>query len=777
MAKLSAGRRRALVGVAVGAIALGAVLGAARSTRLRASFSAAYLAFRDPGRVGGGPSLPPEEPRVRGPVELEQPELGVGLGSDFERLGEDALADAGEGTLASLTLPELPIPVTRRTMRFVGYFAAGEKGRQAFIERFRRAGRYRAHIEQALRDAELPEDLVWLVAIESGFNPQATSPKGAAGLFQFMPETGARYGLAQSEVVDERRSITRSTRAGVTHLRDLFEHYRQWDLALAAYNFGAENVDEALARLAERRGPRDASKSVELKDLVEARLVPKETANFVPQIQAFAIVAANRGRFGLDDLDPVAPFEFGEIAVPPGTPLRTVARAAGLSVAVLRDYNPDLLRDQAPSGRGDAIVNVPADRVAATLAAFPALLARENEKLAAAAASASAATSAPGAGSAAPKASASASASASAAAAPPASDRWTLANGVTIERRASAAAEVTIAATIELAGRGAARAGGRAFDVAPIAVRPGELEAGLGRAAKAIRMLAVDGGEAAVAARRRAGEARRQAFEKAPYGSSWLALGDRLFAPGHALEGTVLAAPALPTLTVAIADQPRRSGLAITVTLDGPIDRAAAAAIAERAFAEALAPGPPIAAHPREDRIALTESVPSARVIFGWITPSTDDEGAALRLALLALVHDELGRAARALVTDAHIAVRVRGILDLGPRASVAAIEAVPAVLHDVKEVEAELDRAIASFVERGPSAVELGAIKAQLRGRLQASLPHAGSPDEPRDAALARIARVEARAEALTAEELQAVVRKVFASGHRVVVTTGPRG
>ncbi len=322
--------------------------------------------------------------------EIEQPELS----SDFDRVGEADLADAGVEALSSLTLPDLPIPLSQRTLRFVAYFAASEKGREAFSQRFRRAGRFRRFIEQSLRDAELPEDLLWLCAIESGFEPQATSPKGAAGLFQFMPETAARYGLAQGETIDERRSVPRSTAAGVAHLRDLFDLYRQWDLALAAYNFGHERLDEAIAKLQQRRSPRDAQKPIELKDLAEARLIPKETANFVPQVQAFAIVAANRGRFGLDDLDPAPPFDFGEIAVPPGTPLRVVARAAGVSIAVLRDYNPGLLRDRTPPEGGDTLVTVPADRVGAALAGFPSLYARESEKVAAAGASASADTAA-----------------------------------------------------------------------------------------------------------------------------------------------------------------------------------------------------------------------------------------------------------------------------------------------------------------------------------------------------------------------------------------------
>jgi soluble lytic murein transglycosylase-like protein/predicted Zn-dependent peptidase len=768
MAKLSASRRRALLGVATAAILLGAIVAATRSPRVRA----AYVAFRDPARVHDDSAPAFDGAPVPAPMELSMPEPA----GDFERASEDALADAGDATLATLMLPDFPIPISRRTMRFVGYFAARDKGRQAFAERFRRAGRYRPYIEQALRDAELPEDLVWLVAIESGFNPQAASPKGAAGLFQFMPETGDRYGLARSELVDERLSITRGTRAGVAHLHDLFEHYHQWDLALAAYNFGVEKLDDALARLAERRGPRGAGKPVELKDLVEAHLVPGETASFVPQVQAFAIVAANRGRFGLDDLDPVPPFELGEVAVPGGTPLRLVSRAAGISIAVLREYNPELLRDQVPPG-GDAIVNLPADRVATTLAAFPALLAREATRLAAA--SASAASASAGAPEPAPSASATASASAAPKPVEPPPDRWTSASGVVIERRASAAADVTIAARVEIldAGRGAPRPSGRVFEVAPAAVRPADLGAGMDRAARAVRALAVDAGQAAVEARRRAGAARRRALEKTPYGSSWLALGDRFFGPGHPLAGTVLLAPTLPPQSVVIAEQPRRGGLAVTVTLTGAVDRAAAGALADRAFADVFAPGAAVAAHPREERIALTEPLPNARVIFGWLAPATGDEGAGVRLALISLAHHELGRAARALVVERHVAVHVRGTLDLDERAGVAAIEAVPAVLYDVAAVEQELDKAIEGFAERGPSAAELEGAKAQLRSRLQAERARAGTGDEPKEAALARIQRVSDRVEAITGDQLQALVKRVFAPAHRIVVTTTPRG
>jgi soluble lytic murein transglycosylase-like protein len=661
MAGPSARRRRVIAGAAAAAVLIPA-LWIARSPSLRASIHAGYAAFRDPALVRA-PDAPedasarPHEELPAPPVaeiELDQPEIA----GDFDPVTDAALADpdAGPDAAASLTLPDLGFPVSQRTMRFVAYFAAGDKGRQAFVERFRRAGRYREHIEQALRDAEMPEDLLWLVAIESGFNPQAMSPKGAAGLFQFMPETGAKYGLAQTEMIDERRSVTKSTAAGVAHLKDLFAIYKQWDLALAAYNFGHEPLDEAIEKLKARRGPKDKDKPVDIKALAEARLIPKETANFVPQIQAFAIVAANRGRFGLDELDLAAPFDFGEIAVPAGTPLKTVAKAAGVSIAVMRDYNPDLLRDVVPSAGGDALVAVPADRVARVLAAFPVLQARE---------------------------------------------------GATANATATATATATANA------------------------------------------MATANANASATAIAKAGEARRKVLEKVPYGSSWLSVGEHLFPAGHPLAGAVLTAPVLPLLSVAIADR-----------VDWAVGQGA------------------IEAHAGEERVKLTLPVPSMRVVFAWIGPGAGNGGgAAMKLAMLSLGHHEFGRASRVLIQERHVAAHFRGLLDMGERASVAAFEVVPSVQYDVAAVERELDKVLGDYADKGPTGPELIAAKQQLKSRLDAERGRAGGGGETKAEALARIQRTAEKAEAVTAEELRALVKEVMAADKRVIVTSVPRG
>jgi hypothetical protein len=757
--------RRAVVALAVVATLGGGAL-AARSRR----GSAAWVAFRHPERVIRDEGLEPVP--APAPIELEQPEIA----HDFEPVTDADIADAG--ALTSFTLPDLPIPISKRTMRFVAYFAANEKGRRAFSERFRRAGRYRAHVEQALRDREVPEDLLWLVAIVSGFEPQATSPKGAAGLFQFMPETAQKHGLAQSEWIDERRSITKATRAGVALLRSLFERYKRWDLALAAYNMGEENLDGAIERLRKRRKRGEADKPIELGDLAEARLVPKETANFVPQVQAFALVAANRGRFGLDDLDVEQPFSLAEIAVPPDTPLSLVARAAGVSIATARDYNPDLLRDRTPPGSSDAMVNIPADKLPGALAAMPILLAKEREKQEAAAASASA--SAPLA-----EPPPSASTTASAEPAPPPRERFVLSNGVVIERRSSPSSEIVIAPHVEVAtgARGRPRIGDRSFDAEVVTARGGDLAAALDRAARSVTRLATGAGDAAVEARRRMGTTRRSLLDKAPYGGVWLALGERYFPRGSALGGAVLAAPAMPFQTITIAEPGAespafRAPVRVTVEVTGGVDRKALEPLAERAFADVLASRTSIAPLSAEERLTLPLPVPSPRIVFSWLVPTeTAADRAALMLAVVALTHDEHGRIARALGPETHVAVRVHGLLDVGDVASVLSIEVSPSVLHDVTAVERELDVALAGFVSQGPREAELAAAKEQLRARFHAARGRAGTTGDRKEATLARLTQLEKRAAEVSAGELAALVGRALARSRRVVVIAQPKG
>ncbi|NUO48451.1 MAG: lytic transglycosylase domain-containing protein, partial [Polyangiaceae bacterium] len=328
--------------------------------------------------VGGGsppPAETPPEPQVvdKGPVSLETSDLE----GDFELVDPDVIPTAGlEGVIT--TLSDLPIPLTQRTMRYVSHFGTTEKGKKTFSDRMRKASRFREHLEQRIHDQDFPEDVLWLAAIESGFNPQATSPAGAAGLFQFMPETAERFGLTVGSQIDERRSVTKSTDAALSYLGFLFDTFGTWDLALAAYNCGEGRLDDAIEKGRAALG-RSEEDHVAFHELAELRLLPRETMNFVPQIHAFAIVVHNRELLGLEEIETLPFMHFAEVAVPAGTRLAPIARAADISIATLREYNPDLLTDRLPPGRGDYLVNIPAESLDQALAAMPALIARDEE--------------------------------------------------------------------------------------------------------------------------------------------------------------------------------------------------------------------------------------------------------------------------------------------------------------------------------------------------------------------------------------------------------------
>ncbi|HEY4122340.1 MAG TPA: lytic transglycosylase domain-containing protein, partial [Byssovorax sp.] len=719
------GRGRVAIGAALAAVvALGVAFAA--SHRLRDGAVAAYRAFRDPSRVrldadhgdhgDDAPLLPPA-------TEIEQPEIGL----DFDRATDADFGDAG--SLEQLTLPDLPIPITKRTLQFISYFANSAEGRKAFIERLRRGGRYKPQIEQALRDQSVPEDLLWLVGIESAFNPQAVSPKGATGLFQFMPETAEKYGLAMDNWIDERRSIPRASAAGAQHLRDLFEHYGRWDLALAAYNYGKDPLDAAIEKLKSRRGERNVGKPVEFKDLAESRLIPKETANFVPQIQAFAIVAANRGRFGLDDLDIQPPLDAGELVVPQQTPLRLVAKAAGVSVTTLRELNPDLLRDKAPPG-SDAIVLVPADKLDRAVAAFPALYAREVTS----------ASGLPEPPPLAPPRERGKGASSSSAAEPPIAalpppprapgDRSSLEDGLVVERREAPGPSESIGAHVEMVepSRGGPRPTGKAWDVPASSVADKDAARGVARVADAVKKLVRANGAASVELRKHVAEGDRRALEKAPYGAGWLALGDALFGDGP-MSGAALVSPTKPLASVLFADLPR-GGFRVTLKVEGPVSRERIDGAARASFARLFDDGLEAAPPGKDERLSASGPITSPRLLVGWIAPP---EGAAeepaLRLALVLLANHQTGRLARALV-ERSLASHLRGTLDLGDRASVAALEIEPAVPHDADEVLRELDKALEASAE-GATAADVATAKEKLRVYLRAERARGGRPGE----------------------------------------------
>jgi len=208
-----------------------------------------------------------------------------------------------------------------------------------------RSGRYAPMIRERLRARGMPEDLIYLALIESGFSPRAYSRAHAAGIWQFIAETGRRYGLEVSSYVDERRDPLRATDAALDYLQDLYRRFGSWYLAAAAYNTGENRVERILRQ---RAGGARGDDALFWKI---SPYLPRETRDYVPLMLAAAHIAKNPEKYGFKNLKYHEPLRYEEVAVPGGTALRSIARAAGVHEGEVKDLNPHLIRGATPPGR------------------------------------------------------------------------------------------------------------------------------------------------------------------------------------------------------------------------------------------------------------------------------------------------------------------------------------------------------------------------------------------------------------------------------------------
>ncbi|MCA9697025.1 MAG: lytic transglycosylase domain-containing protein, partial [Myxococcales bacterium] len=143
-----------------------------------------------------------------------------------------------EEWMRKLKLPDVPVRWNQQTIEYLRYFKDDPKGRRIIAAWLNRMGRYEQRLRAILAEAGVPEDLVYVAMIESGFNPSAQSAVGAAGMWQFMEPTGRVYGLGSEYWIDDRLDFEKASYAAATYLADLEARFGTWELALAAYNGG-----------------------------------------------------------------------------------------------------------------------------------------------------------------------------------------------------------------------------------------------------------------------------------------------------------------------------------------------------------------------------------------------------------------------------------------------------------------------------------------------------------------------------------------------------------
>jgi membrane-bound lytic murein transglycosylase D len=179
----------------------------------------------------------------------------------------------------------------RRVDSWVGRFTSDLK--RSFATYLDRMGKYEPMISEKLAQRNMPQDLIYLAMIESGFNPKAQSPAAASGLWQFIGETGRRYGLTVNRKVDERNNPAKATDAALSYLADLHERFGSWYLAAAAYNTGENRVGRIMREVTGSERGTDA-------DYYRiANRLPQETRDYVPKLIAAARIAKNPEKYGL----------------------------------------------------------------------------------------------------------------------------------------------------------------------------------------------------------------------------------------------------------------------------------------------------------------------------------------------------------------------------------------------------------------------------------------------------------------------------------------------
>jgi LysM repeat protein len=210
----------------------------------------------------------------------------------------------------------------------------------------KRANRYFPHIEKALKDNALPDDLKYVVIAESSLKPLATSNRGAVGFWQFIENTGNKYGMKINNDIDERRNFFISTEAAINYFKDLYAIFGSWTLAAAAYNMGEEGLKTEML--------------MQKVNNYYRLYLNQETQRYVFRILAAKMILSDPEKYGfsLTEDELYKPFQFDhiEITVNQPVPLYIIAQAANTYFKVIKDLNPHIKNYSLSAGKYDLLI-------------------------------------------------------------------------------------------------------------------------------------------------------------------------------------------------------------------------------------------------------------------------------------------------------------------------------------------------------------------------------------------------------------------------------------
>ncbi|HEY7913020.1 MAG TPA: transglycosylase SLT domain-containing protein [Blastocatellia bacterium] len=285
---------------------------------------------------------------VRPAVKLTPKPIAQDAQEPLEPAPIDELSDVKDEELATVTSDGIKIfgkydyefSVAPPVLQYINFFVTG-RGRSTMETGLQRSGRYRSMAEKIFKEERVPIDLIWLAQAESVWKPNALSRAAAKGIWQFIPGTGTRFGLAQTQWIDDRSHPEKSTRAAARYLRFLHEFFAgDWLLAMAAYNSGEYRVAGAISKCG----------YADFWELYRRGLLPSETRNYVPIILAITIISKNQKRYGFN-VTPDPPLNYETYELPSQTDLKVVADLLQVPFEVVQDLNPELRRGTSPPGQ------------------------------------------------------------------------------------------------------------------------------------------------------------------------------------------------------------------------------------------------------------------------------------------------------------------------------------------------------------------------------------------------------------------------------------------
>ncbi len=236
----------------------------------------------------------------------------------------------------------IPLVTNSQVESYIRYFQG--KGRKGFNIWLRRYVQYKELILPILEEYDLPEELIVVSMIESGFDPKAVSKAKAVGLWQFMYSTGKQYGLKRNWYIDERQDPVKSTRAAAKYFVDLYDEFEDWYLVLAAYNTGPGRLNRAL-------------NLHETSDYWQLYSLPKDTKNYIPYYLSSAIILKNPEKYGFK-IPKVSPLKFDIVTIEKSADLSVIAKSADTKVSTIKKLNPELRQPATPSN-GPYVLNIP----------------------------------------------------------------------------------------------------------------------------------------------------------------------------------------------------------------------------------------------------------------------------------------------------------------------------------------------------------------------------------------------------------------------------------